>query len=158
MILRALLLLPVLASTACASLPLPPDAAPPIPVPTASSATALLDVLVRLPPNQPPELLRADIARLDSERTLSVNTRFKLAILLGRTDDPADIERGLKILAGLEGESKAAQALIDLASEMLRARLGVQRQHARAAELQQRIDQIKALEKSLQQRDVSPAR
>jgi hypothetical protein len=119
---------------------------------------ALLDVLASLPAGQTAEHQRAEIARLDSERSSSVTARFKLALLLGRADEPAEIERGLKILSALEGDGKAAQALIDLAAGKLRARLDAQRQHARASALQQRIEQIKALEKSLQQRDGGAAR
>jgi len=46
-----------------------------------------------------------------------------------------------------------AQPLIDLMKKSLRARIELKQQTARAQELQDKLDQIKALEKSLQQRN-----
>lgn len=153
---RYALLFPVLVLSACTAFP-PPRTPAPVSAETAppSGTYALLDALVRVPVSLSDEQRRADIARLENER--AVTSRFRLALLLGRDDDPVAVERGIKLLSGLEGDSKSAQALIDLARAQLKSRLDALRHQARAEELQLRIEQIKALEKSLQQRDSSPA-
>jgi hypothetical protein len=152
---RYALLFPVLLLSACTAFPPPRTPAPVNETAPPSGTSALLDALVRVPVNLSDEQRRADIARLENER--AVTSRFRLALLLGRDDDPVAVERGIKVLSGLEGDSKSAQALIDLARAQLKSRLDALRHHARAEELQLRIEQIKALEKSLHQRDSSPA-
>lgn len=142
---------------ACA---LPPNAVRPpakiaAPAATDLSATDALDALVRIAALGP-EQQRAERARLDDERSPGPAAQFRLALLLGHEDDPAALERALKILGAIEADGPRAQALLDLAKSALKAQLDAQKQAARALELQERIEQIKALEKSLQQRDAAP--
>ncbi len=155
------LLLPAFLSTlalgACA---VPPVASkPPVKVAAAASsglsASDALDVLARVAALSA-EQQRIELARLDDERTSSAAAQFRLALLLGREDDPAALERGLKLLGTIDADGARAQAVLDLAKTALKAQLDAHRQAARAQELQERIDQIKALEKSLQQRDAAP--
>ncbi|MEW6119049.1 MAG: hypothetical protein AB1593_03040 [Pseudomonadota bacterium] len=147
-----------LALAACAVPQVPPK--PPLRTTAATPTTELdandaLDAVARIAAWNT-EQQRAERARLDDGRSLTPAARFRLALLLGREDDPAALERALKVLAAIEPEGPRAQAVLDLARNALRAQLDALRQAARAQELQMRIEQIKALEKSLQQRDDVP--
>ncbi|MEW5967151.1 MAG: hypothetical protein AB1720_09205 [Pseudomonadota bacterium] len=92
------------------------------------------------------ELAGLEGARLDDAR------RFQLAALLERDDSPDAPERGLRALNALDPSDARAQALVELMKRSLRARIELRQQSARAQELQDKLDQIKTLEKSLQQR------
>lgn len=148
--------------TACTLPPTPASAPVPVPVPTTTRAPAglqgadALDELARLAA-QPADAQRAERSRLDGgERLATARLQFRLALLLGRDDDPASQERALKLLGTIDTSDPRAQALIDLARTALKAQLDARRQASRTQELQARIDQLKALEKSLQQRDDAP--
>jgi hypothetical protein len=147
----------ILALGACGGLPLPEATSnSTAQSPTLLSTTDALEVLASLsrlsPDAQHQELLKPRTGHLQNASSL-----FRFALLLGRDSDVGQQERGLKILDGLDGADARAQAVIDLARTGLIAQIEAHRQAQRAGELQDRIDQIKALEKSLQQRDVKPA-
>ncbi len=94
---------------------------------------------------------RRELTELNTEKRLDKFQRFRLAALLSR-DDHGDWERGLKALEGFaEDGDPPTQALADLLRKLLRTRVDLRQQTARVGELQQRIQQIKALEKDLQQ-------
>lgn len=160
-LMRSLLpiLLPVTILAACAVPPPAPTPRPPAKVvvaaPTGLTAADALDVLARVA-SLSADQQRTERARLDDARTLAPAGQFQLALLLGREEDPAALERGIKLLGAIDAEGPRVQALIDLAKNLLKAQLDAARQNARAQDLQTRIDQIKALEKSLQQRDAAP--
>ena len=98
------------------------------------------------------EQSRRELTELNSEKRLDKMQRFRLGALLSR-DDHGDWERGLKALEGLpEGSDPRTQTLVEILRKLLRTRLDLRQQTARVGELQQRIQQIKALEKDLQQR------
>jgi hypothetical protein len=59
-------------------------------------------------------------------------------------------EQRRRELAGLDART---QALVELMKRSLKARIELKQQTARAQELQDKLEQIKALEKSLQQRN-----
>ena len=100
----------------------------------------------------PAELARRELGELNGEKRLDKIQRFRLAALLSR-DEHGDWERALKALEGLnEGADVQSRALVELLRKSLRARLELRQQNARVTELQQRIQQIKSLEKDLQQR------
>jgi hypothetical protein len=156
------LLLFCTALSACAPLtpvaPKPPakSQAAPVVASAGLGTDEALDTLARIN-TLSAEQQRAELARLDGERPpAAIAAQFRLALLLGRDDDPAAVERGLKLLGTIEADGSRAQAVLDLAKSALRAQLDARRNAARAQELQTRIDQIKALEKSLQQRDAAP--
>lgn len=94
------------------------------------------------------ELAELEGARLDSTR------RFQLAALLERDDSVEALERSLKSLAAIGDLDARSQSLIDLMKRSLRARIDNKQLTASNAELQDKLEQIKALEKSLQQRNV----
>ncbi len=153
----------LIALFACALLSactLPPSPAPD-PAPTVSRASTsldsddALDELARLAV-QSADAQRAERNRLEGERLVSARLQFRFALLLGRDDDAASQERALKLLGTLDTRDARAQALVDLARTSLKAQLDARRQTSRTQELQTRIDQLKALEKSLQQRDDTP--
>ena len=101
------------------------------------------------------EQSRRDLAELNAGKRLDRAQRFRLAVLLSR-DEHGDWERALKALDGWADEvDPRTLALIDILRKSLRARLDLRQQTARVAELQQRIEQIKALEKDLQHRSGS---
>lgn len=101
------------------------------------------------------EQSRRELAELNTGKRLDRAQRFRLAALLSR-DEHGDWTRALKSLDGWadEGDPRIL-ALIDILRKSLRARLDLRQQTARVAELQQRIEQIKALEKDLQHRSGS---
>lgn len=98
------------------------------------------------------ERFRRALNELNGEKHLDRVQRFRLAVLLLR-DEHGDWERALKALEGLADDADPrAGGLIDLLRKSLRMRLDLRQQTARAADLQERIQQIKTLEKDLQQR------
>ncbi|HQT01207.1 MAG: hypothetical protein B7Y26_02790 [Hydrogenophilales bacterium 16-64-46] len=154
------LLTPLLACVLLGACTLPP--APPIEQAAAQNrtlstldSTDALDELVRINA-QSGDAQRAERTRLDGERLGTARLQFRLALLLGRDDDPASQERALKLLGSLDTSDARAQALVDLTRTSLKAQLDARRQASRTQELQARIEQLKALEKSLQQRDDAP--
>jgi hypothetical protein len=103
-----------------------------------------------------PEQRRRELAGLDGERRLDDARRFQLAALLEREDSVDSLERSLKSLGTLTDLDARTQALVELMKRSLKARIELRQQTARAQELQDKLDQIKALEKSLQQRNGAP--
>jgi hypothetical protein len=98
------------------------------------------------------EQRRRELAGLEGERRLDDARRFQLAALLEREDSVEALERSLKTLGAISDTG----ALLDLMKKSLRARIELRQQTLRAQELQDKLDQIKALEKSLQQRNTQP--
>ena len=102
------------------------------------------------------EQIRRELAELNTGKRLDRAQRFRLAVLLSR-DEHGDWARALKALDGSADESDPrTHALVDMLRKSLRTRLDLRHQTARVAELQQRIEQIKALEKDLLHRNGSP--
>lgn len=97
------------------------------------------------------EQRRRELAALEGSR-LDDARRFQLAALLERDDSPDAPERGLRALNALDPADARAQALVEMMKRTLRARIELKQQTARAQELHDKLDQIKTLEKSLQQR------
>ncbi|MBT9591733.1 MAG: hypothetical protein IV089_12660 [Thiobacillus sp.] len=93
------------------------------------------------------ELAELEGARLDDAR------RFQLAALLERDDSVEALERSLKNLTAIGDQDSRSQSLIELMKKSLKARIEIKQLAARNTELQNKLDQIKALEKSLQQRN-----
>ena len=120
---------------------------------TESDAPALLRELGRVTALSAEQRRRELASLLDSERRLDDARRFQLAALLEREDSVDALERSLKILGGLTDFDARAQPLIELMKRSLRARIELRQQTTRAQELQDKLDQTKALEKSLQQRN-----
>lgn len=132
------------------------ERAAPRPSPAASGLSVAAAELARVA-TLSPEQRRRELAALDSSRRLDDARRLQLAALLEREDSVDAFERGLKALAAMEDADSRTQALVDLLKRTLKARLELRQQTVRADELQDKLDQIKALEKSLQQRS-SPAK
>ena len=145
----------MLTLSACAIPPAPGQAALPISRFSGLGAQSLLNELSRVA-TLSPEQRRRELAALDSERRLDDAKRFQLAALLEREDNAEALERSLKTLAAIDGVDARAQTLIDLMKKSLAARIDLRQQTARAQELQDKLDQIKALEKTLQQRSTLP--
>ena len=120
--------------------------------PGEAGAPALLGELARVDALTP-EQRRHEVAALDGVRRLDDARRFQLAALLEREDSEESLERSLKTLNALAETDARTQALLDLMKRSLKARIELRQQTARNEELQDKIDQIKALEKSLQQRN-----
>jgi hypothetical protein len=118
-----------------------------------SPSSALLGELARIAALTP-EQRRRELANFDAERRLEDDRRFQLAALLEREDTNEALERSLKLLGAISGGDEQAQVLVELMKKSLRMRLELRQQNARVQELQDRIEQIKTLEKSLQQRNV----
>lgn len=142
------LLLPLGACT------LPPDY-PAIPGLTEQGASAMLGELARVDALTPAQR-RREVAELEGLRRLDAARRFQLAALLAREDSNESIERSLLLLNALPEPDARTQALLDLMKKSLRTRLELTQQTARTQELQDKLTQIKALEKSLQQRNGTP--
>lgn len=140
---------------ACSALPQPERPAPRV-NPAESSVSVLSGELARLAALSP-EQRRRELAALENGRRLDDVRRFQLAALLEREDSTDAFERGLKLLAAMEEADPRTQALVDLLKRSLKARIELKQQTARAEEFQDKLEQIKALEKSLQQRS-SPAK
>lgn len=104
-----------------------------------------------------PEQRKREMAVLENGR-LEGMRRFQLAALLEREDNVEALERSLKNLNALGEIDARAQTLVDLMKKSLKARIELRAQTARAQELQDKLEQIKALEKSLQQRSAPSAR
>jgi hypothetical protein len=102
------------------------------------------------------EQRRRELAALEGERRLDDARRFQLAALLEREDSADALERSLKTLSALGEVDARTHALLELMKKSLRARIELRQQTLRAQELQDKLDQIKALEKSLQQRTTPP--
>jgi hypothetical protein len=102
------------------------------------------------------EQRRRELAGLEGERRLDDARRFQLAALLEREDSVEALERSLKTLGAISDTDARTGALLDLMKKSLRARIELRQQTLRAQELQDKLDQIKALEKSLQQRNTQP--
>lgn len=155
--LRSVFLVPLLLILGgCAT---PPPVVPQAPAPCAVQAepseTALLNELARVA-SLTPERRHRELLELEAERRLSDARRFQMAALLEREDSVEALERSLKSLGALAVIEPSAQPLIDLMKKSLRARIALRQQTARTQELQDKLEQIKALEKSLQQRDALP--
>ncbi|HMM47744.1 MAG TPA: hypothetical protein PKC12_07160 [Thiobacillaceae bacterium] len=116
-----------------------------------SAAPLMLAELARIE-GLGPEQRRREIADLDAARSLTATRRFQLAALLARDDASESLERSLKVLAGMPRNDARTRALVDLMRQSIKARADLAQQIARSQELQDKLDQIKALEKSLQQR------
>ena len=136
---------------ACATPPAPPPAHPSH---TELDAPALLSELARVTALSA-EQRRRELAGLE-ERRLDNARRFQLAALLEREDSVDALERSLKTLGAITNFDARAQPLVELMKKSLKTRIELRQQTARAQELQDKLDQIKALEKSLQRND--PAR
>ena len=144
---------------ACATVPERPTATAATPAtttaqPTGLNATALLSELARVAALSP-EQRRHELAGLESERRLDDARRFQL----GRPAGARGQRGGARTRpenAGCNQPScdSRAQPLIELMKKSLKARIELKQQTARAQELQDKLDQIKALEKSLQQRNI----
>lgn len=120
-----------------------------------SNAPALLTELARVA-TLSSEQRRRELAGLDGERRLDDARRFLLAALLEREDNVEALERSLKTLGAMSDGDARTQALVELMKRSLKARIELKQQTARAQELQDKLEQIKALEKSLQQRNGTP--
>jgi hypothetical protein len=145
---------------ACSALPQPepqpqPQPQPERPTPRIASPQSgvllLLSELARVAALSP-EQRRRELASLEGGRRLDDIRRFQLAALAEREDNTDAYERGIKALAAMEEGDPRSQALVELLKRSLKARIEIKQQTARADELQGKLDQIKALEKSLQQR------
>ena len=99
---------------------------------------------------------RRELTGLEGERRLDDTQRFQLAALLEREDSMEALERSLKSLNAMADGDTRAQALLDLMKRSLKSRIELRQQTARTQELQDKLEQIKALEKSLQQRNGTP--
>jgi hypothetical protein len=119
---------------------------------TEQEATAHLAELARVA-TLSGEQRRRELAELDGMRRLDQAKRFQLAALLEREDGVEALERSLKILNALAEGDARTQALVEMMKRSLKARIELKQQTARAQELQDKLDQIKVLEKSLQQRN-----
>lgn len=139
----------LLTLSACA---LPPEWPVPRTHPTEPAASALTGELARVSALSA-EQRRRELADLENVR-LNDARRFQLAALLERDDSVEALERSLKTLSAINDLDARAQSLIELMKRSLKARIENRQLAARNAELQDRLEQIKALEKSLQQRNM----
>lgn len=119
-------------------------------VPQGLGVTALSSELARVA-TLTPEQRRRELALLDAERRLDDARRFQQAALLEREENAEALERGLKSLGALGELDPRARPLVELMKRSLRARLELRQQAAQTQALQEKLDQIKALENSLQQ-------
>ncbi len=136
---------------ACA---LPPDH-PVIPGVTEQGASAMLGELARVDALTPAQR-RRELAELETLRRPDAARRFQMAALLAREDGTEPLERSVQILNSLAEADARTQALLDLMKKSLKTRIELIQQTARSQELQDKLGQIKALEKSLQQRNGLP--
>lgn len=118
-------------------------------------AAALLSELSRVA-TLSAEQRRREVAALDAIRRPSPTRRFQLAALLERDDNLESLERSLKALNAMPDDDARTQALVELMKRSLKARIELRQQTARNLELQDKLEQIKTLEKSLQQRTTPP--
>lgn len=103
-----------------------------------------------------PEQRRHELVALDAERRVDDGKRFQYAALLEREEGIEAFERALKSLGAIDAATPRARAVIELMKRALRARIELRQQSAQAQVLQEKLDQIKALEKSLQQHSTPP--
>ena len=101
------------------------------------------------------EQSRRELNELTASKRLDKPKRLRLAAVLAR-DEHGDWDRALKMLDGLANDDPPSQVLVDLLRKTWRTRLELRQQDARVTELQQRIQQIKTLEKDLLQRSETP--
>lgn len=134
--------------SACA---LPPEWPAPLARQAEPAASTLIGELARVSALSA-EQRRRELAELEGAR-LDDARRFQLAALLERDDSVEALERSLKNLAAIGDQDARSQSLIDLMKKSLRARIEIKQLTTRNTELQNKLDQIKALEKSLQQRN-----
>jgi predicted RNase H-like nuclease (RuvC/YqgF family) len=99
-----------------------------------------------------PEQRKRELAALEGERRIDNRLRFQAAALLEREDSVEAYERGLKNLSALDNVDVRTQPLVEQMKRLLKLRIELKQQTMRAQELQDKLDQIKALEKALQQR------
>jgi hypothetical protein len=118
--------------------------------PAGLDATGLASELARVA-GLSAEQRRRELTGLE-ERRLDDVRRFQLAALLEREDSVDTLERSLKTLGALGELDARTLALVDLMKRSLKARIELKQQTTRAEELQDKLEQIKVLEKSLQQR------
>lgn len=137
---------------ACA---LPPDK-PVSPPPESGLGVAAVSAELARVAALTPEQRRRELAALDAERRLDDARRFQQAALLEREDGSEAHERALKSLAAIDDATPRARAVIELLKRALRTRIELRQQSAQAQVLQEKLDQIKALEKSLQQHSAPP--
>lgn len=124
--------------------------------PAALRASTFADVLARVAVLSP-EQRRRQLADLDGERRPDPALQLLRAALLERQDEVEALERSHKILAAITPTDDATRALVDLMKRTLKARIDLAQQTQRAQALQDKLDQLKTLEKSLQQRN-APAK
>lgn len=141
----------LLALGACAH----PPAYPAIPGLTETAASAMLGELARVDALTPAQR-RHELAELESARRLDGARRFQQAALLAREDSTESLERSLQLLNAQPAPDARSGALVDLMKRSLKARIELAQQTAKTQELQDKLEQIKALEKSLQQRSGAP--
>lgn len=121
-----------------------------------SDAAMMLNELARVSALSP-EQRKRELAALENGR-LDDMRRFQAAALLDREDSVEALERGLKNLNALTDIDERAQPLVEQMKKSFRARIDLKVQTTRAQELQEKLEQIKALEKSLQQRTAPAAK
>lgn len=130
---------------------LPPEGPAHRPRPAEVAPSTLIGELARVSALSA-EQRRRELAELENAR-LNDARRFQLAALLERDDSIEALERSLKTLAAIGDDDARSQSLIELMKKSLKARIENKQLAARNAELQDKLEQIKALEKSLQQRN-----
>lgn len=138
----------LLTLSACA---LPPESPAPRARQAEPAASAWIGELARVSALSA-EQRRRELAELEGAR-LDDARRFHLAALLERDDSVEALERSLKNLSAIGDQDARSQSLIELMKKSLKARIENRQLTARNAELQDKLEQIKALEKSLQQRN-----
>lgn len=138
----------LLALGACAS---PPERPVPRPPQAETAASGLLSELARVSALSA-EQRRRELAELEGTR-LDDARRFQLAALLERDDSVEALERSLKSLTAIGDMDARSQSLLELMKRSLKARIENKQLAVRNAELLDKLEQIKALEKSLQQRN-----
>jgi len=99
------------------------------------------------------EQRRREVAELEGMRRLGQAKRFQLAALLEREDNVEALERSLRNLNAMSDVDTGARPLLDLMKKSLKARIELKQLTAHAQELEDKLEQIKVLEKSLQQRN-----
>jgi len=152
------------ACTGCRTAPHPPVAGavpstplsgPALPGPplTAAEMAALLAKVARLAP----ELVPAEIERLETTATGGgADERLELAYLLSRTDSAGfDSDRALELLKGLAPafEDPEAEAIARLLARTLTLERDLRLARRETAELQQKIERLKGLERELDDSD-----
>jgi hypothetical protein len=128
---------------------------PAIPGLTGQPASAMLGELARVDALSPAQR-RRELAELEGGRRLDAARRFQHAALLAHEDATDSLERSLQLLNTQPAPDARSGALLDLMKRSLKARIELAQQTARTQELQDKLEQIKALEKSLQQRGGAP--